>query len=245
MSSKQEALDLVYILGDGSDWHNNEIRYSLHSTEYFPHRNVFVIGHKPAWLQNVIHIRFSDSYQFKTANGVAKVMRAARDRRLSERFVLMNDDFFFLKKQRAVPYYYRGKTSEFIDKHRTKGGYYYQTLQNTEKFLIQQGIKTPKDYAVHSPIIYEKSKLRKLRSRQLRGCSLRSVYCNLENVRGKKIQDFKANSLDEFKYQLSRNAPVFSSSDEIVKERAFLDWISTKFPTPSKYEADNWHLNLI
>ena len=129
--------------------------------------------------------------------------------------------------------------------HKTKGGYYYQTLQNTEKFLIRQGIKTPKDYAVHSPIIYEKSKLRQLRSRELEGCSLRTVYCNLMNVRGKKIQDFKANTLDEFKYQLQRNAPIFSSSDEIVKERTFLDWISTKFPTPSKYESDNWHINLI
>jgi hypothetical protein len=196
-------------------------------------------------LQNVIHIPFRDYHQVKTANGVTKIMRAAKDGRISEHFVLMNDDFFFLKKQRAVPYCYRGKTSEFIDNHRTKGGYYYQTLINTEKFLIQQGIKNPKDYAVHSPVIYEKSKLRKLRSRQLRGCFLRSVYCNLMNVRGKKIEDFKANTLDEFKYQLSRNAPILSSSDEIVNERDFLDWISTKFPTPSKYESDNWHINLI
>jgi hypothetical protein len=59
------------------------------------------------------------------------------------------------------------------------------------------------------------------------------------------VQDFKVNTLDEFKYQLSRNAPILSTSDEIVKERAFLDWISQKFPAPSKYEADNWHLNLI
>lgn len=241
-----DELDLLYILGDGSDWDNNEIRYSLRSAElYFPHRKVFIIGECPSWLQNVIHIPYPDIFGVKTANGVAKVMRAVKDPRLSERFVLMNDDFFFLKKQRAIPYYYRGKTSEFIDRHRTKGGYYYQTLQNTEKCLMKRGIKNPKDYAVHSPIIYEKSKLRKLKGRELKGCSLRSVYCNLLNVRGRKTEDFKANTMDEFKYQLSRNAPVFSSSDEIVKERAFLDWISTKFPTPSKYEADNWHLNLI
>src|SRR6185295_3171533 len=156
---------------------------------------------------------------------------------------LMNDDFFFLKKQRTVPYYYRGKTGEFIDQHRTKAGYYYQTLINTEKFLIKRGIKNPKDYAVHAPIIYEKSHLRKLMSKELRGCSLRSVYCNLMKVRAKKTEDFKANTLDEFKYQIHRKAPIFSSSDEIVKERTFLDWISTKFPNSSKYELDNWQIN--
>ena len=246
MNRKKAELDLVYILGTGSDWDDAEIRYSLRSAEqYFPHRKVFIVGECPAWLQNVTHIRFPDPHQIKTANGVAKVLRAAKDNRISQKFVLMNDDFFFLKKQRVVPYYYRGHTSEFIDKHRTKAGYYYQTLQNTENFLIRQGIKNPKDYAVHAPIIYDKTKLRKLRNRHLKGCSLRSVYANLEKVKSKKTKDFKANTMDEFKYQLSRNAPIFSSSDEIVKERAFLDWISTKFPNPSKYESDNWQLNLI
>ena len=181
MNRRQEKLDLVYILGDGSDWDNNEIRYSLRSAEQnFAHRKVFIVGECPSWLQNVIYIRFPDSHQIKTANGVAKVLRAARDQRLSERFVLMNDDFFFLKKQRAVPYYYRGKTSEFIDKHKTKGGYYYQTLQNTEQFLIKKEIKNPKDYA-DSELFYLKPSFPRL-SHSLKSLMKCSSYLSLANA---------------------------------------------------------------
>ncbi len=45
---KIEKIDLVYILGKGSKWSDNEIRFSLRSIEkYFDYRKIFIIGEKP------------------------------------------------------------------------------------------------------------------------------------------------------------------------------------------------------
>jgi len=239
-------MDLVYILGSGSDWSDNEIRYSLRSAEqYFPHNKVYVIGRRPFWLEKVIHIPYSDNHQRKSANAIDKIMRAAREDSISDPFVLMNDDFFFLAPQTEVPYYYRGTTSDLIKYHKKRPGYYYETLLNTEAYLIQRGVDNLKDYEVHAPIIYEKQKLLNLSRNNLKNCQLRSVYCNSYNVGGVEVEDFKAHTLKEFKEQLKRNAPIFSSGDAIVKEREFLDWISKRFTKPSKHEVDNWKINLI
>jgi hypothetical protein len=62
-SVKTVPIDVVYPLGTGSVWQDNELRYSLRSLEKnFPDLGrVYVVGHKPDWLGNVEHIPFGDS----------------------------------------------------------------------------------------------------------------------------------------------------------------------------------------
>lgn len=233
-------MDLVYILGDGSHWQDQEIKYSLRSAErYFPHGKVFIIGLKPKWLTNVIHIPFADKCNVKTGNGVAKIMRAARDNRISESFVLMNDDFFFLKPHNNLPAYYKGTCRELIESHRTKAGYYYETLTATEELLLAKGIENPKDFTVHFPAVFERSKLlqiKELIGKDIERYSIRTLYGNLMGVEATQTEDFKASSLSTFKDYLSTDRAFLSISDAMVKEHEFITWISNKFNKPSIYE---------
>jgi len=231
-------MDVVYILGKGSRWNDNEIRYSLRSLEKnFSHDRVFIVGECPPWLQNVIFIPFPDNHPIKTSNGIDKVMKAAGDKRVSQSFVLMNDDFFFLQHEKYIPYYYRGTSADFIQRHQTRNGYYYDTLVRTEAFLIERGLHNLKDYEIHAPIVYEKSKLLKLQKENIYNRQIRSLYCNVFKVKGVQVEDFKANNLMEFRHQLQRNTSYLSIGDHLTGEKEFINWISQKFPHPSKYEA--------
>ncbi|MFZ3032241.1 MAG: hypothetical protein WA082_04350 [Candidatus Moraniibacteriota bacterium] len=236
-----EKIDLVYILGTGSRWRNNEIRYSLRSVERnFPVGKVFIIGECPDWITGAIHIPAPDIHKNKQANAREKYLIAAKDKRIGENFALMNDDFFILKSVKKVENYSRGTIQEMIDRHPTKSGYYYQSLKDTKRVLESMGIVDPEDFEIHAPIMFNKEKL--LTTIQLVGAekdySFRSCYGNLNALKGKKTIDFKANGLVEFAYQVKRDPTYLSISDALVAEREFRDWLRRKFRNPSRYETD-------
>ena len=95
-------IDVVYPLGRGSKWQDNELRYSLRSlVQHFPDLGrVFVVGEKPAWLTKVVHIPHPDRHKHnKDANIIEKVL-AACAAGISEKFVFMSDDQLFLRPVR-------------------------------------------------------------------------------------------------------------------------------------------------
>ena len=236
-----KKLDLVYILGSGSRWRNNEIRYSLRSVERnLPGHKVFIIGECPSWATGIIHIPIPDGSSNKLLNARAKYTAAAKDPRISDDFVLMNDDFFVLKPVENIPGYSRGTLAEMMGRHPTKDGYYYKSLRDTKCLLNSMGILNPIDFEIHAPIIFNKEKL--ITTIELIGTdkaySIRSCYGNLSNSEPRKTEDFKASNLAEFAYQVNRDPAYLSISDAVVAQREFRDWIRRKFQEPSKYETD-------
>lgn len=92
-------MDAVYILGNGSDAKNAEIKYSIrslrmHMTDL---RDVYVIGEKPEGIDDIVHIPAEDSEPLKWANALKKIKLACAQEEISDNFLLMNDDFFMLK----------------------------------------------------------------------------------------------------------------------------------------------------
>lgn len=89
--------DVVYVLGKGSGWGDNEIRYSIRSfVKHFKDlRNIVVVGECPVWLRGVLHIPFPDNMNLnKDARMLQKLAAACRDSRVSDRFVFCLDDSF-------------------------------------------------------------------------------------------------------------------------------------------------------
>lgn len=238
-----EKIDLVYILGNGSRWNNNEIRYSLRSVEsYFPAaRQVFVIGDCPEWSQNVIHIKVPDTYENKLMNAREKYMAAATDPRIGKNFVLMNDDFFFIRQTEEIPNYSRGTIAEMMSKHLSKNGYYYRSLWDTRRRLDAMGIPEAIDFEVHAPMILNKEKLLTVMGMvgTDKAYSLRSCYGNLMNLEPVTVMDFKAANVAEFALQKMRtDAPFLSINDALVADEYFRSCMLQKFPVISKYETD-------
>jgi len=235
-----EKLDILYILGAGSRWHDNEIRYSLRSVEKYLNINkVFIVGEIPEWMTNVVHIPTKDKSINKLINARAKYLAGANNRELSARFILMNDDFFILK-QTEIKNYTRGKTEIMIRRHQTMAGYYFKALCQTKNRLDAMGITDPKDFEVHSPIIFDKEKLKTVIAMMGENSVylLRTAYGNMTNLETTKVEDFKACNVREFENQLKRKAEFLSINDALVICPEFTNWLKVKYPDVSKYELD-------
>src|SRR4051812_2193913 len=103
------VVDVVYPFGKGSLWKNNELRYSLRSLEEncIGVKNVFVIGQNPEFLSDkVIHVPYQDIYTNKSRNIMSKIHWICNDRRVSDNFVMLNDDYFFLQQINLAEYPY-------------------------------------------------------------------------------------------------------------------------------------------
>jgi len=245
-----QKIDVVYILGRGSCWNDNELRYSLRSiSKYFPAAGrVFLIGEKPEWVQGVIHIPAPDKFDNKVLNARVKYTIAAEDPRVSKDFVLMNDDIFFLKTVNDIPNYSRGKMAEMIERHPTHNGYYYHTLKDTYRRLDAMGIPDAIDFEVHCPIIFNKEKLLSVMGMigTAKPYSIRSAYGNLMRLEPKHTRDFKAANMMEFALQhMNPFSGFLSINDAVVADEGFRDWMHTRYHRISKYEIDERGLGIL
>lgn len=235
------STDIVYVLGNGSHWQDNEIRFSLRSiVKYFDVGTVFIVGEYPKWMREAVHIPYPDETQHKQKNVHAKLRAAIRDERVGDPFVLMNDDFYFLEHVEEILCYSRGTMQEMIDRHPVKSGYYYQSQTATQDALKRAKVKEPIDFGVHAPIVYQKEKLLEaIRfAEKNHAFMLRTVYLNLFGSVPVKVMDFKAKGLNEMALQLHQSREFFSSDDSLVYEAHFRNWLKTKFPKVSRFEKD-------
>jgi hypothetical protein len=150
--AKAEALhfttpmDVVYPISGGnhgkkklgSKWDDNELRYSLRSLEqYFPNMGrVFIVGHRPEWLTNVIHIPAEDKHRHnKDANLLDKVLLACKAG-ISSTFLRLSDDQCVLREWGGMDVWHMG------DVDGRRGGNWWRRCQNTCNYLKANGRPT-------------------------------------------------------------------------------------------------------
>lgn len=227
---KINYMDIVYILGTGSTWQNNEIRYSLRSVSknISDLGRVFVIGEHPEFLQNIFHISAGDIYGQKWQNAFHKINIACESPLLSDDFLLMNDDFFIFKTIVAAkyPYYFKGEMPNFAVKKQ-----YYKNFKRKSIF----------DYRVHRPFRYNKKKFLSMIDLDIKwdSVSVRSYYGNCFAVAGQRCQDINfPPSLKEkdFDRILGKRTDMSIFSDT-AKNPEFQKWINKKFPEKSIFEV--------
>jgi hypothetical protein len=234
-------MNLVYILGKGSKWNDNELKYSLRSVAMHGRNvsKVFIVGECPEWLQNVTHIPADDPHTVKADNAWHKV--AAFCKQTSLPFVLMNDDFFLLKETDfdALPMYTDGSIEELLARYK-RVSVYKQCLQNT-LVVLQKAKKPTRNYALHVPITIQPNKLLQLYQQYgtKSGLSVRNMYGNVP-YEGEAVQiaDVKLSkgcvNKEEIIKQL-RNAPFFSIGDEFLNGVG-AGFLVTQYPEKCKYE---------
>lgn len=186
-------IDCVYILGSGSKHLDIEFFYSLKGVKKFLRnvRRVHVIGDSPqcaCYGSPAIpfnHVPHPDRHPDKQKNARDKLKRACETADITERFLLMNDDFYFTQEVDAesVPYYREGTLGDQIEWRRSNKSNYYKALCATEEVLKELG-KPTLNFEIHVPIIYEKSILGPMLQRgdcwHRRPVPLvRSLYANL------------------------------------------------------------------
>jgi hypothetical protein len=186
-------LDLVYICGPGD---NEELRYSIRSAvKNLKFDNLWVVGGKPNWyLGNYIKVAQNKSKYANARNNLRAICNSSK---ISNSFILMNDDFYITNKVDNVPYMHGGLLADKIKKYENLTGNtrYVLMLKRTLLSLSRRFKKDILDYELHVPMVMEKEKL-------LTIIDLpdlwRSRYGNTFDVEGIEMDDVKVYSSGAF-----------------------------------------------
>jgi len=228
-------MDFVYICRDEE---NEELRYSIRSVLFsFPEAKVWVVGGKPKWYSgDYIFVKQNDN---KYANAINNLKALCNTSEISEKFILMNDDFFIIKKIEAVEQFYNGLLSSKIEKFIkiTGSSMYIRKLITTNNRLNKLGFINPLDYELHIPMPMHKAGLLDVITKYPE-CLWRSMYGNLFNVGGKQMEDVKVyrnKRHAERSAEITKNSIYLSTEDtglSIMLDKILKDLL----PNPSPYE---------
>lgn len=239
-------IDVVFVLGTGSVWGNNEIRYSLRSIEKHlkNYRGLYIIGERPSFLKDIVHIQHPDETRWKETNIFKKVVRASIEPVISHDFMFFNDDHFLVSDFDALsfPYFHKRDLSEMIARRPYAVGGYVRVLKNCRNVLAYRKLPTL-NFDHHSPIKYNKSKILQLLTSydwSIRGgYAFKSLYANTFKVEGEYDPDCKI--IHPLDYQSLRNIidkrRVFSIGNKAIND-SLKKVMQELYPTPSKWEAD-------
>lgn len=257
LSGNNGSTDVVYVLGTGSTWGNNEIRFSIRSMlKYFKDlRNIIIVGECPDFISGVIHIPCPDQKDInKDARMAIKVKAACNDKRVSDNFILCTDDTLLLRdlKKEDFTGWHDGPISYDIatDLKEHKGidtmpvnisdwfGYVYAT----GKELKRRELPDMNYDRAHCPQPINKTEfLEVMKEWDMYGnhYTLSNIYNNSTKVfKGKKAKNIKLYSPVDV-YDLSK---MVKGRDCLNYNDAGLDynlkqWLNTNFSTASPYEV--------
>jgi hypothetical protein len=240
--------DVVYVLGTGSQWRNNEIRFSLRSIakNLKGYGKIYIIGEDPGCLKNIIHIPYPDELGSTNADGniIRKVLRACREPELSANFLFINDDHLINKpiKITAVPAFHKGDMTTYPESF-WKLNPWRKRLMLTRDELIRLGL-TANLFDCHTPILFNKARFPEIISRfdyaSGIGLCMKSLYGNIAYPEAPLLVDqkktvFRFFNLEELNARL-KSCGFVSYNDEGLNSSLRV-WLNQQFPEPSPWEV--------
>jgi hypothetical protein len=231
-------VDFVYINRDGK---NEELRYSIRSVcHFYPEAKIWVVGGKPDWYSgNFIRVE-RDARLNRYQQQVLNLSYVYNSSGIGSNPIIMNDDFFFVKRVDEFPPMIGGTISEKVKSYLDNelNSNYVKELNKTKK-LLQKYKEEPLDYELHVPMQVNSDKLKKIVG--VNKIMWRSHYGNRFIPESKTVitKDVKFYMLHEMKFKnynpLKGDSPFFSTDDEsfpYVKKKM----LEKMFPDPSPYE---------
>ena len=268
-----ETFDAVYFVRhiDGNsvtaERASVELRYSLRSLErnFAGLGSVYVLGGRPRWLNvkeahwlpggkplSSVHVDMLDRWvSVKHLNTWAHwqaIADLARANQLSDRFVIMNDDFFVMHEFDELPNEHRGPVTEWAEARRFGGQRATATtLERTAEWVLEEfGVPVAEQvaYETHGPLTVSAASfgavMRVAHQHHVRGgkrLAKRSLYGNAVRLPAERAQDFKVHAASD---PVDPAARYLSSSDESftggTRAGQIARVIGERFSTPCRYE---------
>jgi len=182
----------------------DELKYCLRSLKNIPHREVFIVGDKPDFINDkIIFIKNSQKGNNCQHDSELSLRLALQDDRLSDEFMLFNDDFFIMDKIEEIENYNSGTLLDKI-KSRPEAMFHNhnQGMKNTIDFL---GDKNALNYELHIPMIMNKQKRLEL-SQNIVGILERKLILP-RSIYGNTLCDIK---------DFRKDVKLYHDSDEIT-----------------------------
>lgn len=241
--------DLVYVLGKGSTWDNNEIRFSIRSVEKYlkNYGNIYIVGENPGFLNGIIHIPYPDELGPDNADGniTRKLIRACHEKELSDIFLKMNDDYLIVNPIDAnkIKPLHKGHLKDLPEKYFTRN-HWRKRLGRTRDILLQKKLTT-KHFDYHAPIPINKNNFPEIVSQfdyeTGIGYTTRSIYGNVAYPNARLLTNekkiiFRHRTLAEIEEIASSTTFIAYNDNGLNKDlKAFL---YQRFPEKSKYETN-------
>lgn len=237
-------MDVVYIV---AEWklNNIELLYSLRSLKNIEHWKVFIIWHKPNWCIDLEHIYFED-VEHKYINVRNKHRIITEIDWLSDDFIYMNDDFYFIKKQKVENYHIWTiwEQLKYIKRRDKKKSIYQEWLEYVMDLFWENAMS----FEAHTPMIMNRDKLKDLLIKypDYITTSLRTLYWNEYKLKSKKViapnynwyiekcVDCKCYTLD--KLEIIKNQKLLSSENMLSTKKEFKIFMDGLFNEKSIYE---------
>jgi hypothetical protein len=223
-------MDVVYICRYGD---NEELKYSLRSLANLQYNNVWVVGGKPSWYAgNFIKVEQNIN---KYRHAIANLSAIVNSNKISEDFILMNDDFYILKPIKKLEVYNEGLLENKINRYKefAPKAQYTKRLISTYDYLVSAGFKKPLSYELHIPMQMSKTKLTEVLKT---GRLWRSVYGNKYNLGGKKTTDVKVYSKEDNSVNYLNTKLKFLSTEDNSFKEVKENLLVKLFPEKSQYE---------
>lgn len=244
-------MDILYVVGFGSKWENNELRYSLRSIERYGRNvgSVFIVGHKPDFVSDIVtHIPCGDETNRKHKNILRKVITAMSNSNISSHFIVSSDDHFYTREVDfdSFPIYYQAREIQTKPTDGKAPNNYHRSLAQTKEILIKWGLPTFQTnphcnthfdadmYKFYYPLFAEAMELEYGGEMN---CLMGNILIHERNIIPQRFADKK---IDLFKNipDLVRQidgVECFSISDNAV-HCGIGGYLQTTYPNKSKYE---------
>lgn len=231
-----EAPDIVVPVREGAA--NEQLRYALRSwAAHMPHGQVWIVGHRSAWLDAVRHIPTCQAGT-KYQNSTAAVRAACEHPEVSHSFLLANDDMFVMHAFDSMPVLHRGSVRTVEAYYETRGiDDYLRGMRETRDLLVQLGHPEPLSYELHIPMTVDKDGMLAAldEGRNLDVVHKRTLYGNLAAVGGTEIRDVKIMHRAPRGYDAA--SPFLSTMPDSFAAGMVGQFIRRAFPDPSRYES--------
>ena len=239
-------MDVVYLVSKCPN-NNIELRYSLRSLKNIKYDNVFLVWYKPNWVKNVKHIPFNDKDdKFLNVKKKQKIIASHPD--ISDNFIYMNDDFYFLKPQEVKNYkiWTVDQQVEYIKSvvDNYKVYHYYRSITDILRMFGRWD-----SYETHTPMIFNKKKMQEVIEWKpdYRTTSFRSLYGNYHSIPAELLTNtpdykkYKRGCIDCKMYNLEdlylqEWQLLLSSENKLAKSKEFEIFMDKLFPSKCFYE---------
>lgn len=232
--------DIVYLVKDTPE--NDELKYSLRSIcQNLPHHKVWLIGGCPTFIDKakINHVYIEQNSRLTKWNNTNKLLMSVCDNEnISDDFVLFNDDFFATKPLENIPCYYDRTLADRINDFALKYPYsrYVFRLKQTLQTLQRHGINEPLNFELHTPMLFNKTKLKELYRHYGDSGSKRTIYGNLY-YKDQAIQHPDVKCYNIYHCPASKDGLV-STTDASFRLGLVGKTIRNRFKQPCKYEME-------
>lgn len=236
-----EKIDVMWPLGTGSKWQDNELRYSIRSVvKYFePLGRIYVVGTKPKWLSDeAVFIPAEDKRRVnKDVNIIQKVLLACAAG-ISQKYLFINDDQLLLRPAgvKDFPPLHCGEI-------RPGSNDWMKRLFRTKQALERHGLRVL-HYEAHAPQIHDRDAFQEVFTKKVRywkppGVTINAAYFGVTQPDNPVHETGRHRRYPPKKDIVEWADGLYTlgySDPQLTKE--FKAWLTERFPDRTRYETD-------